>query len=56
MLLNIQIELIILKTYDQQFTLTTKKIIANHLLLSIVITAPFFCFQDNHLDTLQPAL
>jgi len=25
MFLNIQIDLIILKTYDQQFTLTTKK-------------------------------
>ena len=31
MFLNIQIDLIILKTYDQQFTLTTKKIIAYHL-------------------------
>ena len=31
MLLNIHIYFIILKTYDQQFTLTTKKIIAYHL-------------------------
>jgi len=31
MFLNIQIDLIILKTYDQQFTLTTKKIIVYHL-------------------------
>ena len=28
---NIQIDLTVLKTYDQQFTLTTKKIIAYHL-------------------------
>ena len=31
MFLNIQIDLIILKRYDEQFTLTTKKIIAYHL-------------------------
>jgi len=31
MLLNIQIDLLILKTYYGQFTLTTKKIIAYHL-------------------------
>jgi len=31
MFLNIQTDWIILKTYDQQFTLTTKKIIAYHL-------------------------
>jgi len=31
MFLNIQIDLITLKTYNQQFTLTTKKIIAYHL-------------------------
>jgi len=32
MFLNIQIDLLILKTYDGQFTLTTKKFIAYHLL------------------------
>jgi len=31
MFLNIQIDLIILKTDDKQFTLTTKKVIAYHL-------------------------
>jgi len=31
MFLSIQIDLLILKTYDGQFTLTTKKIIAYHL-------------------------
>jgi len=31
MFLNIQIDLIILKPDDEQFTLTTKKIIAYHL-------------------------
>jgi len=31
MFLNIHIDLIVLKTHDQQFTLTTKKIIAYHL-------------------------
>ena len=34
MFLNIQIDLIILKTYDQQFTLTTKKLL--HIILSAV--------------------
>ena len=31
MFLNIQIDLIIINTDDEQFTLTTKKIIAYHL-------------------------
>jgi len=31
MFLNIQIDLIVLKTDDEQFTSTTKKIIAYHL-------------------------
>jgi len=31
MFLNIQIDLLILKIHDGQFTLTTKKIIAYHL-------------------------
>jgi len=31
MFLNIQIHMIMLKTEDKQFTLTTKKIIAYHL-------------------------
>jgi len=31
MFLSIQMDLVILKTYDQQFTLTSKKIIAYHL-------------------------
>jgi len=46
MFLNIQICLITLKTYDQQFTLTTKKslhIIFKHTTLTVHVTLQHVC-------------
>ena len=49
MFLNIQTDLIILKTYDQQFTLTTKKSL--HIILSevsyLLLTLNTFCVRHS---------
>jgi len=44
MFLSVQIDLIILKTYDQQFTLTTKKSL--HIIFKQVVVVRFSINKD----------
>jgi len=49
MFLNIQIDLIILKTYDQQFTLTTKKSLHITFKSVEILSAAAQLYEKSHL-------